>query len=359
METDIDNIKKEFFKKSLSVGHHNVKYTWMQIMLMILNCIKGFETFEGGAKSPSPQTMRDRLNLEGTWLGYFHDSMWSIARLMLKRFSRLRWFISIDETHVPFFGDRKKLNEDLVKKGVGKYVHGYRAKTPGATGSFCFLVVSLCCSKIRIPLAVKMVKVGERYRSWLKVLLQRMLKLAPKAKILADRGYGKATWFFLMMEELGAEYVLRMPLRKKESKNKVSLGKKHFQQWMKDVKTKEKALLDIYVAKDNKGREYILASNIQDKSIRQLLQYYHNRWDLENIFKDADRVELPTSSRNPLMRMYCIVVSFLIFTLWQVERVLTKTTLSLRQIVKQFVACLCKAINCLISPIGEILEAVT
>lgn len=356
MKPDIDKIGKEFFKKSLLVGHHNIKYTWMQLMLMIMSCIKGLESFETGAKSPSAQTLRDRLNLEGQWLDFFHERMLDIAKWALKVYCRFSWYISIDETHIPFFGNRKKLNKNLVANGIGKYVHGYRADTPGATGSFCFLVISLCCCRIRIPIAIKIVKVGERNKPWLESNLKRILKLCPKAIILADRGFGKATWFFIMLDELKAKYVVRMPLRKKKSKKKVSSGKAHFQQWLKDVKTKEKILLDIFVAKDSEDRRYILASNIKNKRPMQLLGIYLNRWDLENIFKDADRVELPTSSRNPFMRLYCVVASFLIFTLWQIGRIEKSFFGSLRRFVKACVSALCQMLNCVISPLGEIFD---
>ena len=357
MKPQIDKIRNEYFKISLSVGHHNIKYTWMQIMLMILNCIRCLESIDSGGTSPSAQTIRDRLNLDGCWLDYFHESMNSISKWALRLFMRSRWYISIDETHIPFFGDRKKLNAELVKKKIGKYIHGYRADTPGATGSFCFIVLSLCCLKIRIPVAIKIVKVGERYKPWLKEELVKILKLAPKAIVLADRGFGKATWFFQLMEEVSAKYVIRIPLRKKESKNKAKLGKKHIQQWMKDVKTKEKVLLDIFIAHDTQNRKYIFASNIKDKTPYQLLIYYLNRWDIENIFKDADRVELPTSSRNPLMRLFCIVTSFFVFTLWQISKIDAKSSwCSLRSFVKKFVSVLCGLLKCIISPLGEIIR---
>lgn len=356
MKPNIDIIRNEFFKKSFSVGHHNIKYSWMQLMLLILNCIKCLESIDSGAKSPSAQTVRDRLNLEGAWMEHFHESMYHVAKWAVKVFNRFRWFISVDETYVPFFGNRKKLNAKLVKKRIGKYVHGYRAKTPGATGSFCFLVISLCCCKIRIPLAIKMIKVGERYRTWLKIELNKAMLISPRAIVLADRGFGKAEWFYDMLDELDVKYVVRMPLRKKESKNKVRHGAKHIQQWIKDVKTKDKVLLDIYIARDSQNREYILVSNIREKTPKQLLGYYLNRWDLENIFKDADRVELPTSSTNPLMRLFCVVASFLLFTLWQVDRINSFLWCSLRCFVKKCVLFLCKFLHCIISPIGEILK---
>ena len=355
MKLNFNKIQKEYFKKSFSVGKHNIQYTWAQLMLLVINCIKCMESIESGAKSPSAQTIRDRLNLGGMWLEHFHESAYSIAKWALKYFSRFRWYISIDETHIPFFGDRKRLNAKLMKKGLGKYVHGYKAKTPGATGSFCFLVISLCCCRIRIPIAAKIIKVGERYKPWLISELKPLLKIASKAIVLADRGFGKATWFYLMLDELDALYVVRTPLRKKESKNKERQGKTHIQQWMKDVKTKEKVLLDIYIARDKKRRTYVLVSNVRHRSTKQLLFYYLNRWDLENIFKDADRVELPTSSANPVMRLFCVVTSFLMLTLWQVNKIILKSSCSLRNFVKKCMVALCEILHCIISPLGEII----
>lgn len=350
-------MRNEFFKKSFSVGYHNIAYTWAQLMLVVLSCIRCLESLEEGAKAPSAQTLRDRLRLDGEWLGYFHKTVRNIALLMVKRFSRLAWYISVDETHIPFFGKRKKLNAETRKKGLGAFVHGYRAKTPGATGSFCFIVISLHCCKIRIPLAVKIVKVKENYRAWLEQELKQALKLAPKAIILADRGFGKATWFYKMLERLNAKYIVRIPLRKKENKNKVKNGAAKFQYWMTDKTTKEKALLTVHVAKDSKNNEYYLASNIEGKTGKQLLKMYMNRWDLENVFKDADRIMLPTSSRNPNMRLFTVVTSFFLFTLWQLQKILQPAKNSLRTFIKKIISLLCKILKCIITPLGELKPA--
>lgn len=233
-------------------------------------------------------------------------------------------------------------------------VYGYRAKTPGATGSFCFLVISLCCCRIRIPIAVKMMAVGEPYKPWLEPQLERLLKLVPRATILADRGFGRV-WFLDMLENLKAKYVVRVPLRKKENKNKVAAGATRFQYWMTEKESKKKVLLTVHVAKDAQKRKYFLSSNIENKTPKQLLTTYLNRWDIENIFKDTDRVELPTSSRNPLMRLFSVILSFLLFTFWQVEKLSAHTSLSLRKFIKKIVTMLCKFLNCFLSTMGEIL----
>lgn len=357
MKLDIDKMRNEFFKKCVSVGYHNIKYPWMQIMLMILSCIRGLESFEEGAKSPSAQTLRDRLNLEGAWLESFHQSMWTLAKFLLKKFCRYCWWISIDETYVPFFGDRKKLNHELQKKGLGKFVHGYRAKTPGATGSFCFLVISLCCCKVRIPIFIKIIRVRECYQPWLEPRLIDILKIAPKAIVLADRGFGKAVWFYAMLERIGARYIVRVPLRKKENKNKVAAGVPRFQYWMKEQTTNEKFLLTVHVARDTQNRVYLLATNIEHTTNKELLTMYLNRWDLENIFKDADRVELPTSSRNPMMRLFSVVLSFFLFALWQIKTLISSVRLSLRTFLKHIILSLCLYLRCVLNSIGEILKA--
>jgi hypothetical protein len=63
----IDKRLETFFLKSVSKGAHNVKFSFLQIGLFILSCIRSLESFEEGAEELSPQTLRDRLDLEGEW----------------------------------------------------------------------------------------------------------------------------------------------------------------------------------------------------------------------------------------------------------------------------------------------------
>lgn len=357
MGMDTNEMRNEFFKISLSEGHHNAIYSVMQIALMILSCVRGKESFEEGAKAPSAQTLRDRLLLDSEWLAYFHDCMWRLAKQLVRLLRHARWYISIDETPVPFFGNRKKLNAELVAKGLGKLIHGYRADTPGATGSFSFLVISLCCSKIRLPVAIKIVRVGEAYEPWLEPILQRLLALVPRAIALADRGFAY-TQFFLVLERLKAHYIVRLPLHSKRVKRKLDRGMTRLQYWMTDRQTREKVLLTVRVALDSEGQQYVFATSEASTKEQTLLTQYGQRWDIENLFKDSNRVLLPTSSRNPLMRLYCIVLSFFLFALWQVSRFrqLIPRTLSLRSFVKCILAALCESLHCLISQLGIIVH---
>ena len=144
-------------------------------------------------------------------------------------------------------------------------------------------------------------------------------------------------------------------LGKKENKNKVAAGVSRFQYWMKEEDSSKSVLLTVYVCKDSQNRTYLLATNIEGKSNKQLLGMYLNRWDLENIFKDADRVELPTSSRNPRMRLFCVVLSFFLFALWQVEMLLSNVSWSLRTFVKYLLMEICNYLECFVNSIGELL----
>lgn len=144
-------------------------------------------------------------------------------------------------------------------------------------------------------------------------------------------------------------------LRKKENKNKVAAGVSRFQYWMKEQKSHNSVLLIVYVAEDEQNRKYLLASNINDKTNKGLLNMYLNRRDIENIFKDADRVELPTSSCNPSMRFFCVVLSFFLFTLWQLQTFMSSVFWSLRTFVKLIVMALCQHLKCILNSVGELL----
>lgn len=334
MGMDTNEMRNEFFKKSIAPGHHNVLYCWQSIVNVILGCVRSLTSVEEGADAPSAQTIRDRLRLDGDWLKHFHACMWQIAKgfVRLLRFSS--WYISVDETHTPFFGNRKKLNAWLETHGFGKRVLGYTCKTPGATGSFGFLVVSLCCGCVRLPIALFPLFEGVRYEPLLEPVIQRLLTLVPRAIVLADRGFAH-TQFFKMLERLRARFVVRLPLHSKRLQRKVSRGQRRLQYWMTDSKTKDKVLLTVRVVLDAHKREYVLVTSESQAHDLTLLTWYRERWDIENLFKDADRVLLPTSSRNPLMRLFCVTLSFFLFALWQTERRLRGGSMSLRSFVKR------------------------
>jgi len=149
----------------------------------------------------------------------------------------------------------------------------YRAKTPDATGSFGFLVVSLCCCKIRLPIVIILMVEGMCYESKLEPILHLLLALVPRAIVLADRGFAY-TQFFLMLERLGARFVVRLPLHSNKVKRKVERGQRRLQYWMKDSKTRERVLLTVRVVYDGQGQRYVFVTSEETAKLCHVLMWY-------------------------------------------------------------------------------------
>jgi len=342
----IDNVVKNFLKISFSVSKHNSKYTQSQLGMCLISCANARESIEEGVSSPSPQTMRDRLQLNGAWLEKFHEISIMFATFFIKLNRRLKWFISIDETLEPFYGKVKKLSSEAKP-----YISSYRNDVKGATGSFKYMVVSICCKRYKIPLAITPMKTGKDINPWLEDKLRLALELSPKSAILADRGFNSVK-FFQMLERLNCKYVVRMTVRDKSVKKKIKNGNKKIVHWIKDNKTKESVLLNMFNIIDKFGNKYVLTSNLDTPS-QFLLKYYRCRWDIENIFKMADRVQLKTSSVNIRMRLFSIVFSFLLHLLWQTK---DKSKMSLRTFVKSIIGIISKIIGFILDVQGKLMK---
>lgn len=349
----IDKRLEGFFLKSVSKGAHNVKFNFLQICLFILSCIRSLESFESGANELSPQTLRDRLYLKGDWMSSFQDSMLAMARKMVKRFSSYRWTISIDEKYIPFFGDRDKLNEEFSQDGMKKYVHGYKAKRAGATGSFGILVISLNCKCIRIPVFLKLIAVGDKNKMWVKEHFAKILEFVPNAIILADRGFGLKGWYHQVLQELGAKSVTRMAIKASKVKGKIYRGIDEFQYSFGEG-SENKVLLKLRCVRTGDKIFLYSVTGVKQKGL-SLHTLYLERWRIENTFKDGDRIRLPTSSRNPFMRLYTLTMDLFLFALWQEKRI-KKQGQSIRSFLKNIINLLCDILGVVLTHDGQLIK---
>jgi len=46
---------------------------------------------------------------------------------------------------------------------------------------------------------------------------------------------------------------------------------------------------------------------------------YKKRWNIENIFKATDGIQLRAQTNNPTIRMFCVCLSFLFYNAWQAK----------------------------------------
>lgn len=339
MNMDIDSIRKEFFKKCVSVGYHNVKYAWFEIAATIADqawkrqAIEAIPSEEG---EPSADTMRKRIELAGEWDKFFHEALYGCFRVVVRCYPRLAWSILVDETYDGYYG---KYTNELLETPEGEEImahllgHKPEAKK-GCTGSFGFLVVMVRSKKILLPITIFPIRKEMRYEPLLEPLLKRMRQVLPQAPILADRGFGQRVAFFRMLERVGGPTCVRFKMHGKSIKKKVENGVRQFSYWY--GKGDAKVLLIIRVGKDRAGNLYLFATTYteKDKTWAWLRQLYKGRWGIENMFKFCDKVQLPTSSIKPRMRLFCQMLSHLLFAMWQLQRLLTpKIRLALQRFV--------------------------
>lgn len=339
MQMNIDGIRKEFFKKCVSVGYHNVRYTWAEIAVSIAEQAwrrQAVEALPDDEGNPSADTVRRRIELEEGWADFFHESMFACLRVLVRCYHRLVWSIQIDETYDGYYGKHLK---EVLKSPEGqviiKYLLKYKPKTKkGCTGSFGFLVVMVRSKKILLPVAIIQIRKKMRYEPSLEPLLKRMRQVLPHAPILADRGFGQRAGFFSMLERIGGPYCIRFKKHGKRIKKRVDAGIRQFSHWY--GKGLSKVLLTIRVGKDKEGKTYIFATTYTEKDKRWtwLRQLYKGRWGIENMFKFCDRIQLPTSSIKPRMRLFCQILAHLLFALWQLQRLITpKVYLAIQRFV--------------------------
>lgn len=350
MSMDIDNIRKEFFKKCVSVGYHNVKYTWCEIAATIAEQAwkrQAIEAAPPGEEKPSADTMRDRLDLEGDWDDFFHKALYGCFTVLVRCYPRLAWSILLDETYDGYYG--KYIKEVLETPGgeeIMAHLLGHKPEAKkGSTGSFGFLVVMVRSKKILLPIAVFPIRKGMLYEPLLEPLLKRMRQTLPHAPLLADRGFGQRVAFFRMLERVGGPYCVRFKMHGNSIKKRVENGVRQFSYWY--GRGDAKMLLTIRIGKDRKGNLYIFATTYteKDKKWAWLRQLYKGRWGIENMFKFCDRVQLPTSSIKPRMRLFCQMLAHLLFALWQLQRLLLPR---IRLALQQFVYLCARALRAIV-----------
>jgi hypothetical protein len=311
-----------------------------------ISCANARESIEEGVLSPNPQTMRDRMLLDGSWDAEFEEIAYSLAKYAIARDKRLSWRISVDETHDAFFG-----NMSEIEKEPARFASRYKNDVKGATGSFEFLVVSISSSRYKIPLGVLPVQVGISSELWLEQQLRRALLLMPKAPVLADRGFCNV-WFLQMLERIGCFYVLRMSVKNKQVMKKIQDGQKKISYFMKEAKSNDAFLVELIVVTEGEF-EYYFMSNIDVKP-KQVLYLYRHRWDIENIFKLSDRALLKTSSSNYRMRLFCLLFSFILYLAWQFNRTAKQ---SFRGFLKTLILEISRVIGKWLDVIGRLLPS--
>jgi hypothetical protein len=313
----IDKLKKNFFYKNISVGQHNVTYKQADILKSIIQASNSKETIGEHCREPDSDTIYRRLKLNINELIYqFQETTKQILTFMWKRFPRERWEILVDTRDKLFYG--KKGDEYVIGTKEGKKC-------------FRFLAVTAVCRKCRVTCAIMPIKKGSKKVKILKPILEWILKIIRPFNFLADAGFGSGK-FIKMIQKLRLSFVIRVRAIG-DIKRYIEQGKTievhHY-----ELKDKSRVYFHAKFGKDKNGNCWALATSHYRTHSNHLWEWYSRRWEIENSFKTQDRVELKTASRYCKMRLFCQMITALLYVIWNIWRIICRVYYTIKQFVR-------------------------
>lgn len=319
---------KNFGIKNIS-ENKNVFYN-ITVIILVLLAASQQSSINERANSPNADTIFYRIN--GTTIRSMQDSFWQTNRAFLrqykKKLSKCKCFISVDETYDSYSGNlHKKPITTLTKKQriIREYIHKYRVKR-GDTGSFKYLVFALTYGKKRRVLYVKPIKRKESYWKFTAKMLKKIQKELDFECALLDRGFYNSE----IVNELNKHNIPFIIRARLDDTKKKIYG--IFAKWRKyDYNIAKKANTNLILGLDGKSRRWAFITNIKDW--KKCKSYYKKRWDIENIFKATDGIQIRCATSNHKTRMFCVCLSFLIYNAWQKKNKKPTLKIFLKKIV--------------------------
>lgn len=312
---NINQIKNEFFNKCFLKEKKNCKYSNQDIIASIVVQATQGQYLES-AHGMSPDTIQRRINLgkdqEMAWLCEFNSRTLELVPFIIHRNRCVRWNIIIDDSLDAFFGDFEKEKLFLQKNNLPDFLSGYKVDR-GSTGSFEYVVVALHSSIGTFPLMV-LPKIA--YTSMLQIIevaFKDVKRSIPGVIVLADRGFGNQE-FIGLCQRIHIGYCVRLKTTG-ELKTAKKYGRTFFWHEFGDIKFR--IVMHTPHGKDT----FFFAVGQMGGTSQWYRLLYKKRWSIENLFKNSDMLQLRTSSRNSLMRLFCFTLSMLLIFLFQLMRI--------------------------------------
>jgi hypothetical protein len=327
----IDKYVNSFTSKNISKAK-NVTYSTATIVLVLLAASYGSFSVNSKAISPNADTVFYRID---TSIRTMENQFWSQSldflrqrRLRLKRFKS---YIIVDETYDSYTGKllrkekRHKDNLTQDEKSILKYIHKYRPKE-GDTGSYKYLVFAIVYGNTRRVLRVKALKRKEKYKDFIVKTLIELKKEVDYECVLFDRGFYDGS-FVEELKKNKIPFILRA---------RISNTMKNIFGFYKDWKCYTKFPIgtdgegDLILGvdyTDGKRMRWAFVTNLEFENWYKVREVYKKRWNIENIFKATDGIQLRAQTNNPTTRMFCVCLSFLFYNAWQAKHKRKKFTL--------------------------------
>lgn len=314
MRYNIDKNVQEFAHKNVSEKKNNL-FSISMILLVLISAATNNHSVHSEAKAPNDDSVFYRID---TSIRQMENQFWqqNIAFLRRKRekLKKTKCYITIDETYDSYTGKHhKKDPKTLTKeeKRIQKYIHKYKPKN-GDTGSFKYLVFALVYGNKRRVLRVKALKRKEEYKQFIVETLKEISKEMSFECALLDRGFYDAKLIDNLQKEK-IHFIIRAKLSKKMKK--IFGIYKKWNSYKYEVAGQTETTL--ILGKDMKNRSWGFVTNMTFSNLEDVRFVYKKRWNIENIFKATDGIQLRVATANHITRMFAVCLSFLVYNAWQ------------------------------------------
>jgi hypothetical protein len=290
------------------------------LMYMAVNAVtseNGAKGFKGECKkglSPSPRTIRYRLEkleflkvksaflkINKKILSLFKKQKIPHRILSLfKKKIKVPVLISIDKSHVLYYGKRKKYACGIQKKRGTHYGYGYASVVVSVAG-------------MRVTLHTMAITEFTNTGEILEKLITEARKYVEIESVLVDREFSNSPCIE-KLEELNVTYVTPVIEHRKE-----------FLDSLTPPCMTEMPLGKLYVPiiaiphPDNSKETLYYATNVDmsDKPLEEIITIYKNRWTVENAFKSQKREFLgKTYSVNFTIRFFLWALATVLYNAW-------------------------------------------
>ena len=273
--------------------------------------------------NPDADTVFYRIN---TSIRILENQFWrqclQFLREKKRKLGKVKCYIIVDETHDSYTGKllkkEKKHKEKLTdeEKEILRYIHKYKPEK-GDTGSYKYLVFAIVYGKRRRVLRVKAVKRKENCDDF---IIKTLLVLREEVSfecVLFDRGFYDGL-FIEKLKRSNIPFILRA--RISDCMKKI-FG--FYCEWkcyrdfeIGEHKIKGNLVLGVDFA-EGKRTKWAFITNMEFENWHEVRELYRKRWNIENIFKATDGIQLRAQTNNPVTRMFCVCLSFLFYNAWQ------------------------------------------
>lgn len=310
----INKLIKNFFNISFSEAKPNCKYSNEELRSYLVAISLNNDSLES-ATGVSPDTLQRRVDLgdgyDMPWLLHSNGSMLNLIPYIINRNRRVRWSLILDESLEPYYGNFESLKTEISENCLPDFLTDYKVQR-GSTGSFHYVVLALHSKIGTFPIAVLPKVCNADYLPLYDALFREVRRQTGNICLLADRGYGNQEIIGLC-QKLKIDYCIRL---KKGGKLKTikKEGRSFFWHNFGDIKFR------IIMHKSHGRETFFFAVGRKNGASQWFRLLYKNRWSIENLFKNGDRVQLKTNSKNPLFRLFYFALSMFLMLLYQFKK---------------------------------------